>query len=169
MTRAWVAIVPLAGLVVAISLPFVWSWQGQRDESTAIAVLTRVREVQETFRSVAGAYATDIETLQASCAGSSPDAMRAALGALRDAGYELTLRATQDIEASGTDCTGRPTAGDYYVAAAPIRSETYAQRAYAARADGRIYVFFDRVPPRESDIEAGLATPLDQLEEFRIP
>lgn len=167
--RPWVFIVPLVGMALVAALPAVWAAQGRRDEEQAIAALGRVREAQERFRAEVGDYATDLSSLTAGCGGAAPAELAGLSGQLRDHGYALTLRAREGTPAAGQDCHGRPTGRDYYVAAAPVAGRTNGHRAYAALADGRIYVFFDQVAPRETEIAAGLSPALDTLDHFTIP
>lgn len=62
------------------------------------------------------------------------------------------------------DCHGRPTASDFVASAAPIRPGIDGLRALSVSSDGRIFVFFDGVPPTEIDMAPrGLAMPLDNL------
>jgi hypothetical protein len=79
------------------------------------------------------------------------------------------LRAAARAATVGTDCHGRATASDFYAAVQPM-DEWAGRQAMAASAWGRIYVFFDGLPPLERDMEAGgLAVPLDTLDIFKIP
>jgi hypothetical protein len=83
--------------------------------------------------------------------------------------YSLVLRRAANATATGADCHGRPTASDYYAAAEPP-PEFGGAHAYGMTSRGRVYVFFDGLAPRESDMARdGLAVPLDALETFRIP
>jgi hypothetical protein len=60
-------------------------------------------------------------------------------------------------------------ASDYYSAAQPI-TPLDGRQAFAMTARARIYVFFDGIAPRESDMRpGGLAVPLDTVERFKIP
>lgn len=165
--RRWVVIVPVLGTLAIVAVPFLSAVQARRDEAAAVRALQRVHDAQERFRAATGAYATDLASLAAGCAGAPP-----APGLTPSSGagpYRLMLRVADRHEPSGHDCHGRPLAPDYYVSASPVPGATTAQRAYAARRDGRIFLFYDQVPPQEAEISGGLATPLDQADAFRIP
>ena len=90
-------------------------------------------------------------------------------GALAALGYTLHLRAADGADTRGADCQGRPLASDYVLTAAPASSWAVARQAFAMRSDGRIYLFYEGIPPREQDIVTGLATPVEARETFTIP
>jgi hypothetical protein len=169
MTRAMV-LVPLAGILVSVAVPLVRYAQKQRDERIAIEVLTEVRAAQERFRTHSGGYATDTASLLEGCGSSRPAMDDRTLGRLSDSGYTLELRAAHGLTAlPGRDCHGRSLTSDYYAAVAPVNVSRAAQQAFAAQARGDIFIFYDGIPPSESDIANRLATPLAERSRFTIP
>jgi hypothetical protein len=164
-------LIAVGGIVIAVAVPLTRYVQKQRDEGAAIEVLQHVRGAQERFRAVNGGYATDMASLVESC-GSAPAALdRRHLTHLDSVGFTIELRAAAGVIAdlARRDCHGRAVASDYYVAAAPVDSSQAAQEAFAARAVGDIFLFYDGIAPREADMASGLATPLAERARFRIP
>jgi hypothetical protein len=166
---AWV--LPLAGIIVVGSVPLVRYAQKSAAEDHAARVLRQLHQAQEAFRAGSGgAFASDWESLAAPCGATSPSPLTGAVAALADDGYRILLRAAAGAAPAGADCHGRPLVSDYYLAAYPGVPGAAGQRAFAMRGDGRIYLFYDGVAPLERDMgEGGLATPLDQADEFKIP
>jgi hypothetical protein len=161
--------VPLIGICVAAGLPLTRHVQKQRDEASAVRVLRQVQAAQERFKAVAGWYATDAASLVTSCPGGDAVPPATIFAPLERAGYRLQLRAAIGAMATGQDCHGRPTATDYYLAAAPQTALEAADKAFAGRADGQLFIFVDGVPPRESDMASGLPITIDEMEAFKIP
>lgn len=162
-------LVPLAVAAGAAALPFWWNAAARRDEATALTVMTQLRDVQRQLHARAGAYAVSLDTMTDQCDDTAVAVAAAAIQRAAATGYAVTLRPADGASPAGADCRGRPLASDYYLAMTPRRGDTDARLASAARAAGDIHVFFDAVAPRESDIEAGLTTPLAELETFKIP
>lgn len=167
--RAWSILVPLVGILVAAGVPLARYAAKQRDEAAIVRSLRQVQVAQERFRAAVGAYATDVASLAAGCPEGVASLALAVFDELDRAGYVLLLRAAEGALATGQDCHGRPTASDYYVAAAPQTAWTAADKAFAGRADGQLFIFFDGVPPREADMTGGLAVSIDAVESFKIP
>jgi hypothetical protein len=167
--RLWPILVPLLGLCVAAGEPLVRYAAKHRDEATAVRSLRRIQEAQERVKAATGSYATHLASLAAGCPGVSEPLPGATLDDLDRAGYVVQLRAAHDALATGHDCHGRPTAADYFLAAAPGNARAAADKAFAGRADGQLYFFVDGVAPREQDMTGGLAISIDQLDSFKIP
>jgi hypothetical protein len=167
--RAWPILVPIIGICVAAGLPLGRHAQKVRDEAIAVRTLRQIQQVQERFRAVVGWYATDAASLAAGCPGVDAALPADVFANLDGAGYVLRLRAAGDGTSMGQDCHGRPIATDYYLAAAPRRAQEAADKAFAGRADGQLYLFVDGIPPTESDLTSGLAIRLDEWDSFKIP
>lgn len=166
----WLSVVvPVAGIVIAASEPLVRYAVRERQERRAIAIVQRVSEAQRAFHVRTRAYATELTSLTRSCDGTTPLLAGTVLDELAAAGYRMQLRAAGTAAPGPPDCHGSPTAADYYVAAAPLSAATAARQAFAGRSDGRLFLFYDGIPPQEADILSGLATPLAERESFRIP
>jgi hypothetical protein len=166
----WVSVViPIVGIVVACGVPLVRYALAERYERTAIDVLQRVQQAQAAFRDRSGGYASDVASLTTPCTRGDVSLSPDVLSTLSAAGYALALRPAAGTGVVGQDCHGRDLVQDYYITAAPISVVVAARQAFAGRRDGRLYLFFDGVPPREEDMASGLATPLELRESFRIP
>lgn len=152
-----------AGLVAAVSYPLVTRRMAAEGERAAFGWLRTIADAQARFRIANGGYATTTDSLVEPCGG-QPPALTATLTGqhIVDAGYELRMRGAREAAAGPLDCHGRATAMDFYVSARPITAQPHGSRGMAMTATGRIFVFFDGVPPAESDMGAGgLATPLE--------
>jgi hypothetical protein len=167
--RAWPILVPIIGICVAAGLPLGRYAQKVRDEAVAVRTLRQIQQAQERFRAVVGWYATDAATLAAGCPGVDTALPADVFANLEGAGYVLQLRAAADGTTTGQDCHGRPIATDYYLSAAPRTAQETADKAFAGRADSRLYIFVDGIPPNESDLTSGLAIRLDKWDSFKIP
>lgn len=169
--RSLIAILPLAGLVIVAALPLVRYVQKNAAERAAVEALQRVLDAQHAIQRATGSHAWDLRSLTAPCPGQTHAALApAVLEGIAAAGYTLTLRARQGVTAGGVDCHQRETGRDFYVSVQPAGAASAGQRAYAATGRGRIYLFYDGIPPTESDFgPLGLATPLDGAATFRIP
>ena len=163
------ALLPIAGLVVATSVPIArYEWRDQR-ERVAIDVVRQAVEAQRRFRERTGAYATSPASLTTLC-GDVPAWLSADIQhRLHEAGYYLELRAAEGAHRAGPDCHGLPLADDYYVSVAPLASDGVPRQAFASRGDGHIYLFYDGIAPLESDMAGGLATRVEDRERFVIP
>jgi hypothetical protein len=162
----WRVVVPLAGIVIAVSLPLTHYARKGRAEHAAARFLTELTAAQERFRTLhaAGGYASDLTSLTTPCPGGGAEALAVSPATLTDAGYTVHLRATDGAQVLGADCHGRALASDYYAAAEPMSARTPAEQAFAVTSAGRIFVFFDRRAPREADMtHGGLASPLESL------
>ena len=167
--RAWPILVPIIGICVVAGLPLGRYAQKGRDEAVAVQTLRQIQQAQERFRAVVGSYATDAVSLAAGCPGVDASLPADLLTNLDGAGYVLQLRAAADATTVGHDCHGHPTATDYYLAASPLTAQETADKAFAGRADGQLYLFVDGIPPSESDLASGLAIRLDEWDSFKIP
>lgn len=163
------AVIPAAGIVVAAAIPLAIYAVRDRHERVAIEAVQQVQRAQEVFRAQAGAYASHHESLMTPCGSDAAALGPAPLRALAEAGYVLSLRPARGAVVSGQDCHGRPLVSDYYVSAAPRSAATMARQAVAATGSSRLFLFYDGVAPRETDIESGLATPVETRESFKIP
>lgn len=163
--------VPLAGIVIAASVPLVRHFDTGRREQIALDGVREVRAAQERFKRTSGGYATHLESLAAPCGGDPAPLAAAWLDRFEDAGYDVVLTAV----ATGApperlrDCHGRPLAADYYLAAAPRPAVVAAQEAFAARSWGDVYLFYDGVAPTLEDMATGLPTPAAERDSFKIP
>lgn len=166
-----VHLLPVIGILVVGAIPFVRYAQKQAAEATAAGVLGVIHQAQERFHAAAGGYATDLASLTTACPGQHAATLTpAVVEEARGAAYEIALRASQAASARGTDCHGRPVTSDFYAAVRPASAGSAGQRAFAVTASGRIFLFYDGVPPREEDMAAGgLATPLEAADTFTIP
>ena len=164
-----VAVVPLVGIIVAVSVPLLRHVEKRRHENTALEGLQQVRAAQDAFKARASGYAIDLTSLITACGRGKPMLAGDVLTDLEDAGYRLQLRAAAGAALTGRDCHGRPLVDDYYVATAPVDASEAAQQAFAARAGGSVYLFLDGIAPREVEMLSGLATPVELRDTFRIP
>jgi len=162
-------LVPVVGACVAAGLPLARYAEKQRHEAVAVSALRSIHDAQQRFKAALGGYATDLGTLGSGCPGNVDGVAADILDDLGDAGYVLELRAAADAMSAGQDCHGRPMATDYYISARPRTVREAAEKAFAGRADGELFVFVDGVPPREADMTSGLATTVDELNSFKIP
>jgi type II secretory pathway pseudopilin PulG len=166
--RALSVVIPIVGIVFMAGVPL-WRYaERERNERGAIDALHAVHAAQRAYRAAGSGYATDIAALSAPCGGVAPLAGDV-LERLAAFGYTVRLRAAEGARATGSDCQGRGTSSDYYLAASPVSAHTAARQAFAGRADGRLYLFVDGIAPREADMDGGLATPVELRESFRIP
>jgi hypothetical protein len=165
-----VALVALAGIVVAVVVAIFTVAHMHEAERTAAATLAAVFDSQRAFRARGGqgGYAVDLASLTTPCPGSGAAAL--STGALLEPkDYQFVVRAARAANQVGTDCHGRPSASDFYAAAEP-RGPLAGRQAMAMTSRGRIYVFFDGIAPLEADMGPdGLAVPLETLDSFKIP
>jgi hypothetical protein len=162
-------VVPILGACVAAGLPLARYVEKQRHEAVAITTLRQFHDVQQKYTTTLGGYVTDLATLASGCPGKVAAVPADTFDDLAGAGYVLELRAATDATPVGQDCRGRPLATDYYVSARPRSAWEAADKAFAGRADGEVFVFVDGVPPRESDMTSGLPITVDELDSFKIP
>ena len=160
---------PVLGTLAVLSLPFLRHAEKVRRDAVVIEALADIRAAQDALFARTGGYATDLETLSGPCGAAAGVPWRDPEARLAEVEFVLVLRAAADTASAGPVCAGRALAHDYYVAAAPASARNLSQQAFAARADGRVFVFYDGVAPRESDMASGLATPLEAVGTFRIP
>lgn len=161
--------IPVAGALIAASLPLIWHAHIVRRERAALDLVQRIQQVQEQFRAGGGrgGYATGVESLITPCPG---ERAAPAESRLESGGYEVTVRPAEAARATGVDCHGRPTTSAYYVSAAPRTAGVDGRRAYAAVAGSDVFVFFDGLAPAEIDMQTGgMATPASILGSFKIP
>jgi type II secretory pathway pseudopilin PulG len=167
--RVWSILVPLVGICIAVAQPLARYASKQRDEAAAVRALRQIHEAQEHFKLAVGSYATDAASLVTNCSGVEAVLPATVFAAFERAGYLVQLRAARGATVTGHDCHGRPTATDYYLAAAPQAAWEAADKAFAGRADGQLFIFVDGIPPRESDMTSGLPMMIDEMETFKIP
>ena len=156
------------GMTIAVSIPVRFYARRLAAEEAAAAALVKIADAQRAVRAAAGrtGYATDLISLTTPCPGEVQAPLQAAD---IPSEYKLVLRPAEQATSRGRDCHDRPLASDYYVSARPV-GELAGAKAFAMTSRGRVYVFFDGIPPRESDMaRGGLAVPFDTLETFRIP
>lgn len=155
--------VALVGTLIAISYATTVRLGPRPRERRAAQVLSAVVEAQRAFRDDGGRgrYATALDTLATPCTEAPADD---GADAFALDGYVITVRARAGAATGAPDCHGRPTADDFVASAAPRRPGLDGLRALSVSADGRIFAFFDGVPPAERDMApGGLAMPLDRL------
>ena len=161
------AFLALVGIGTTIAVPVATFTGMKRAEDAMVATMTAIAQAQRAFRSGGGrgGYATSLESLTQSCPHGSPPLLSVA----SNDRYTVTMRAARDARPVGVDCHGRPTANDYYVAARP--AEAFAGRvAFAATSRGRVFMFFDGIPPVEDEMTSrGLAVASDSMPPFKIP
>ncbi len=160
--------IPLGVIVVAVAAPLWRHVEKGRGEQAAIDAVLKVREAQDRFQRRTGGYATELSSLTRGCNGVQELSEEVLLGLSR-AGYGLRLRASEGAAIAAQDCLGHPLSDDYYVAAAPVDASRPGQQAFSARSRGELFLFYDGIAPRESEIDSGLATPLAKRETFKIP
>jgi hypothetical protein len=170
----WVAVVGLAGIISVVAIPLIEHERRRRAEGAAAIVLAEVARAQSAFRaSGSGAgYANNLESLLTSCSGALRAALAAPIGThdIRAMPYTFLVRAAEGSRVVGTDCHGRPAVSDYYAAAIPRINGVDGRRAFAMRSSARVFVFFDGIPPHESDMGPfGLAVAFNTLDRFKIP
>lgn len=170
-----VTLLAVAGVLATVARPVMMYVRMNRAEHFAAVALRTLADAQRAFRSSGGAggYATELASLTIPCPGQTVAALtldpRLGSQANGSQGYILQLRQARQAVQVGTDCHGRPTASDYYAAVRPA-TELAGRQALAATSRGRIYLFFDGIPPAEDDMGAGgLAVPLERLPSFKIP
>lgn len=171
---SWTTAVGLVGIVAGVAMPVIDYERRRQAEAAAATVLEDVARAQTAFRSAGGrgGYASDLDSLLTPCPGTAQPALREAIGAshIRTSRYAFSARAAEGSRVIATDCHGRPAVTDYYAAAAPRINGIDGQRAFAMRSSGRVFVFFDGIPPRENDMGPfGLAVALNTLDRFKIP
>ena len=167
--RLFATLVPILGTCVAAGLPLARYVEKQRHEAIAVSTFRLIHDAQQQHRATSGGYAIELATLATACPGNVAALPADTFDDLAGAGYVLELRAAIDATPSGRDCHGRPMATDYYVSARPRTARESAEKAFASRADGKVFVFVDGVPPRESDMTSGLPITVDELDSFKIP
>jgi hypothetical protein len=172
--QRWAAVVGLAGIICVVAFPLIEHERRRRAEAAAAVVLAEVARAQTAFRASSGGagYASDLESLLTSCSGAPRAVLAAHIGThdIRAMRYQFHVRAAEGSRVVGTDCHGRPAVSDYYAAAAPRINGVDGRRAFAMRSSARVFVFFDGIPPRESDMGPfGLAVAFNTLDRFKIP
>jgi hypothetical protein len=168
---ALAVVIPILGTALAVAWPLARYASQERAHAVAIAFLEKSSAAQGAFRNRSGdaVYATSLESLIAPCSPAVAPIPVDPTGEVRAAGYAITLRAAAGATPGPPDCRGT-TASDYYLALEPASPDAPGQRSFAMRGDGRIFVFFDGVAPREADmLSGGLAVPLAESAAFRIP
>jgi type II secretory pathway pseudopilin PulG len=170
----WTAAVGLMGILATVAIPVIGHERRRRAEDAAAAVLTEVARAQTAFRSTGGhgGYASDLDSLINPCPGTVQSTLLEPIRAshIRTMRYAFLARAAGGSRVVATDCHGRPSVSDYYAAATPRVNGVDGQRAFAMRSSGQVYVFFDGVAPRETDMGPfGLAVALNTLDRFKIP
>jgi type II secretory pathway pseudopilin PulG len=170
----WAAAVGLAGILAGVAIPVIEHERRRRAEDAAAAVLAEVARAQTAFRSAGGhgGYASDLESLLTPCSGAAQATLSERIGThdLRKLRYAFTVRPAAGSRIVATDCQGRASVSDYYAAATPRIDGVDGQRAFAMRSAGAVYVFFDGIPPRETDMGPfGLAVAFNTLDRFKIP
>jgi hypothetical protein len=164
---------PVIGIFVAAGVPLARHASGRHAERVAVDVAGEIRQAQERFRqaSARGGFAADLASLSTPCAGRADAALApATMVSLRAAGYEALVRPAQGATLLEPDCHGRATTSDYYATIEPHESDRRPLKAFAMRANGGVFVFFDGIAPLERDMPTGgLAQPLERLGELRIP
>jgi type II secretory pathway pseudopilin PulG len=102
-------VVPLVGIVLAVSVPLVRYAMRERDERLAVGVLQQVDAAQRDHHLRTRTYATSVASLIESCnqGVSLPTSL---LDALTAAGYALQLRSASGAAVTGADCHGAPLA-----------------------------------------------------------
>lgn len=162
--------VAVIGIFVTVSIHVRAQFKMREAEHVAADTLEAIVEAQRAFRKAGGrgGYATDLHSLTQPCPN---DVTSPHLTLARLAGYDYraVVRAAERATLVGTDCHGRPAASDFYASLQPAHGWA-GRHAFASTSWGRIYVFFDGLPPVERDMDArGLAVPLDTLDTFKIP
>jgi hypothetical protein len=170
----WAPALGVAGVVAAIAAPLVNLAQMRAATRQAGVALEAIHQAQEGFRLTGGrgGYASDLASLMTACPGDGQPALRDSVEAvpIRALAFEVRLRAAEGAQVLAVDCHQRPAASDYYASAAPRQNGVDGRQALAMTSGGRIFVFFDGVPPRQEDMGGGgLAVPLDTLSSFKIP
>jgi hypothetical protein len=163
---------PILGTLLAVAWPLARYVSQERGHAAALAFLREAAAAQEAFRGGAGdsRYVTALDSLITPCNGRAAPFSADRVRALEASGYAISMRPAASASTGAPDCHGRPTASDYYLALEPASPEASVQRAHAMTGNGRIFAFFDGVPPREADMTAGgLAVPSEELPAFRIP
>ena len=158
------------GIVTAVSIQVRAQFRMRHAERVAAASLKAIVEAERVFRKAGGrgGYAIDFQSLTQPCPGERAAAL-SSLPPFSAYEYRVVLRAAEGASVTGTDCHGRPAASDFYAALQPVHGWA-GRQAFASSSWGRIYVFFDGLPPVERDMAAGgLAVPLDALDTFKIP
>jgi hypothetical protein len=171
---AWTTAVGLAGILAGVAMPVIEYESRRQAEDAAAIVLEEVARAQTAFRATGGhgGYASDLDSLLTPCPGTTQPRLGERIGAphIRAARYTFSARPAEGSRVIATDCHGRPAVSDYYAAAAPRVNGADGQRAFAMRSTGRVFVFFDGIPPRENDMGPfGLAVALNTLDRFKIP
>jgi hypothetical protein len=171
--RRWSWCVPLIGILVAGSLPFVRYLQKTRAETLAAEFLQRVHEKQVMVQLGVreNGFLVTLSSLVTACPRTISNVLTPEhLRTVEAAGYEVGVRPADGSTPGPPDCHGRPTASDYYAWARPRSVQSPGTQAFAMTATGEIYVFFDGVAPLELDMTAtGLATALKSVPAFKIP
>ena len=162
---------PLAVVVAAVGWVIAGHVARVRAHAAATGFLTRLNESQQSFKTVASGFASELDSLTRACpSGQGPWLDAKVVETLKHAGYLVRLRPRAGAAFLGPDCHGRALVNDYYVAVEPASSRDVGQYAYSSGGAGRVYVFVDGVAPREADMApGGLATPLEAMPSFRIP
>ena len=158
----------VVGTAVSVAVQVQSQLKMRAAEDAAAATLSAIVEAQRAFRRATGAYATDLASLTEGCPAQSVPILREPLATV-EFDYQVVLRESTRATQADRDCHGKPTASDFYAAAAPLHAWA-GRQAMAVTSRGRIYVFFDGIAPVERDMETGgLAVPLDTLDTFKIP
>ena len=171
--QRWLRIVPLVAALGVAAIPLRQYSQKLQSEAAGEAFMRQLADAQLEFRRRHGPnFAASLESLTAACPGEPAAPLDgSAVEAVKARGFDVALRTAQGAAEGTADCHGRPTAADYYAALQPSATDAAPRQAYAITGrSGRVFVFFDGLAPLEKDMAAGgLAMPLEQLSNFKIP
>ena len=160
------------GIAVIGAIPLVRYAQKTAAEARAVERLRQLHEAQRHFRTMSGGgFAIDLTSLITPCPGHNTSVLASEVATdLSRIGYRLELRAAERATPVSRDCHGREAMSDYYAAVLPETPMTAGQQAFAVTSRGRVYLFYDGLPPLERDMRpGGLAIPHDAAGTFKIP
>lgn len=159
------ALTAALGLAAAVAYPLVTRQIAINREAAAAEWLYAIGEAQGRFRAANGGYAASLQSLVEPCGdGAAVLAVQLTHARIVDSGHEMAVRPASAASQGPSDCHGRATTSDFYVSARPLVIGRDGSRGLAMTSAGRVFLFFDGVPPTEADMApGGLAMPLDAM------
>ena len=152
-------VVAVIGVIAAIAVPSMMRARISGNEANAIASMRAINSAQASYSSAAaaGAYATALATLAATCPSSSQAFISADLASDPSikSGYRIMLASATGAAPGDNDCNGTATRAAYYSSAVPLSPGVSGHRGLSSSAAGAIFYDTSGVPPTEAAMAPG--------------
>jgi prepilin-type N-terminal cleavage/methylation domain-containing protein len=138
-------VVAIIGIIAATALPWLMRARMSANEASAIGSLRSIVSSQHGYSASAarGGYAPNLPRLATICPGSSVPFLSSDLTTgvrVLKSGFYVEMSGGAVAGAGPADCNGSATARGFYVSAVALNAGMSATRAFAAAADGTIWV-----------------------------